>query len=121
MALAAHGAAPQAMRRIYLIGLISVIGMKAQQVFPEWRGSNVLPVGVWNASSIAAVGEVVNIRAYGEQDVESLPWPVSPEVHRLYWCEEDFKAIAVVKGELPAGIYWRQASRSAGCGMRMLD
>jgi hypothetical protein len=73
-------------------------------------------VGVWNASSIAAVGEVVNIHAYGEQDVVSLPWPMSPEVHRLYWCEGDFKAIAVVKGELSSvGKKYLWGSSQPGC------
>jgi len=59
-----------------------------------------LPPGVWKESPIAAVGEVVNIRPYGEQNLDSIPWPMSPNVHKLYWCEGDFKAIAIVKGQL---------------------
>jgi hypothetical protein len=75
-----------------------------------------LPPGVWKASTITAVGDVVNIREYGEQDVGSLPWPMSPEVHKLYWCEGDFKAVAIVKGELstpPKKYLW--ASSLPGC------
>jgi hypothetical protein len=59
-----------------------------------------LPPGVWNVSPIAAVGEVVNIHPYGEQDVENLPWPMATGVHKLYWCEGDFRVIAIVKGDL---------------------
>jgi hypothetical protein len=95
-------------QRVCLAAIISIFGslphLDAQQTFPEWRGSNVLPPSVWDASSIAAVGEVVNIRLYGEQQVEKLPWPMSPEVHKLYWCEGDVKAIAIVKGELSVPI-----------------
>jgi hypothetical protein len=107
------------MRRTCLVVLISVFvswPLDAQRAFPEWRGSNTLPPGVWKASTIAAVGEVVNIRPYGEQDVESLPWPMSPEVHKLYWCEGEFRAIAVVKGELrPRARKYLWASSLPGC------
>jgi hypothetical protein len=92
------------MQRICVIGLILVFGIfsrgEAQRIFPEWRGSNVLLPSVWKASPIAAVGEVVNIHPYGQQIVEKLPWPMSPDVHKLYWCEGDFRVIATVKGEL---------------------
>jgi hypothetical protein len=73
-------------------------------------------LGEWIASPIVAVGEVVNIAPYGVQDVEHLPWPMSPSVHKLYWCEGDFRPIAVVKGELhlpPKKYLW--ASGLAGC------
>jgi hypothetical protein len=108
------------MRRASLIALIwiflSQYRLPAQQAFPDWRGSNVLLPGVWKASPIATVGEVVNARAYGEQMVENLPWPMSPEVHKLYWCVGDFQTIAIVKGnfESPARKYlW--ASSLPGC------
>jgi hypothetical protein len=92
------------MRPVCLIAIISTFGslppLDAQRTFPEWRGSNILPPSVWEASPIAAVGEVVNIRLYGEQHVEKLPWPMATGVHKLYWCEGDFRAIAIVKGDL---------------------
>jgi len=63
-----------------------------------------------------AVGDVVNIVSYGEQNVDRLPWPMSPAVHKLYWCEGDFEAVAVVKGVLqtpPRKYLW--ASGLPGC------
>ena len=72
----------------------------AKKQFPELRVTTVLLPSVWTASPIVAVGEVVNVAAYGEQHVSHLPRPMSPMVHRLYWCEGDFKLTAVVKGEL---------------------
>ena len=49
----------------------------AEQGFPEWRGSNVLVPALWAQSPVVAVGEVVNVSAYGEQDVAILPPPMS--------------------------------------------
>jgi hypothetical protein len=90
--------------------------LDAQQTFPEWRGSNTLTHGVWIASSIAAVGEVTNVRSYGVQDSKNLPWPMSPEVHKLYWREGDFRATAIVKGESgPAAKTYLWASSLPGC------
>ncbi len=43
-----------------------------------------------------------NIKPYGEQIVDRLPWPMSPEVHKLKWCQSDFRAVAVLKGSLPS-------------------
>ena len=72
--------------------------------------------GVWAAAPIVAVGAVVNIRPYGEQEVERLPWPMSPDVHKLYWCEGDFLVTAVVKGELSGvGKKYLWASAQSGC------
>jgi hypothetical protein len=75
----------------------------AQPEFPELRVSTVLQHGEWLASPIVAVGEITNIASYGEQAVANLPYPMSPDVHWLYWCEGDFSAVAVVKGALPDG------------------
>jgi hypothetical protein len=72
----------------------------ADKKFPEWRGSNLELSAEWDASPIVAVGNVTNITEYGQQEVGHLPWPMSPDVHRLFWCEGDFNATAVVKGEI---------------------
>lgn len=77
-----------------------MVCLAAQLSFPIWRGSNVLLAGEWDASPIVAVGEVTNVREYGEQFVRTLPWPMSPEVHKLFWCQADFEVKAVVKGRL---------------------
>jgi hypothetical protein len=76
---------------------VLVFSINGQQTFPESRGSNVLVRGVWIASPIVVVGEMVNLRPYGEQDVAHLPWPMSSEVHKLYWCEGELRAVAVVE------------------------
>jgi hypothetical protein len=108
------------MLRVCLLCLIPLsltpVPAAAQKQFPEWRGSTVLLPGEWIASPIVAVGEVVDIAAYGEQNLNHLPRPMSPSVHRLYWCQGDFKLTAVIKGgpHLPPKKYlW--ASAFPGC------
>jgi hypothetical protein len=73
----------------------------AQERFPVWRGSNLEIAGDWQASPIVAVGDVIDAAPYGEQAVRTLPWPMSPDVHTLYWCEGDFRLVAMVKGKMP--------------------
>ena len=108
------------MLRFFVLCLISLAlsppPATAQERFPEWRGSRVLLPGEWAASPIVAVGEVVNVAPYGQQNVKHLPWPMSARVHRLYWCEGDFKLTAVIKGDLhlpPKKYLW--ASAFPGC------
>ena len=102
---------------LYPIALLCVLSKAgAQQQFPEWRGSTLLLPAVWAASPIIAVGEVTNVASYGEQSVDRLPSPMARSVHKLYWCEGDFKLTAVVKGELdpkPKRYLW--ASAVPGC------
>ncbi len=82
-------------------GVLGLVCADAQRTYPKWRGSsNVALAGSWKASPIVAVGDVTNITTYGEQNVSGLPWPMAPDVRKLYWCEGDFRVIAVVKGEL---------------------
>lgn len=85
---------------LFLLALLGPNHVGAQKKFPEWRGSNLEIPAEWNASPIVAVGELTNITEYGQQSVDRLPWPMSPDVHRLFWCEGDFHAVAVVKGEM---------------------
>jgi hypothetical protein len=50
------------------------------------------------------VGDVTNIAAFGSQkitDIPNSPWPPSPEIPEIYWCQADFRADSVVKGSLP--------------------
>jgi len=104
---------------LYIIGIGAVIAptrLCAQEKYPEWRGSKENLYGEWIAAPIVAIGEVRNVHSYGEQNVDRLPWPMSPKVHRLYWCQGDFRVTALVKGELhaPAKKYlW--ASAFPGC------
>lgn len=95
---------------------LAPLNLCGQLRFPEWRGSKETVYGEWMASPVVAVGKVSNISSYGEQNVDRLPWPMSPDVHRLYWCQGDFGVFAVVKGELhtPTKRYlW--ASAFPGC------
>jgi hypothetical protein len=80
----------------------SILADAAEAHFPELRGSRVSLQIEWRQSPIVAVGEVANIRRYGEQLVDHLPWPASPGVHKMYWCQGDFRVVAVVKGDLDA-------------------
>jgi len=84
----------------FLLALFGAIPVDADKKFPEWRGSNLEISAEWDASPIVAVGNVTNVTEYGQQEVDHLPWPMSPDVHRLFWCEGDFHAVAVVKGEM---------------------
>lgn len=54
----------------------------------------------WLRAPIVAIGEVTNVSSYGEQTVDRLPPPTSPEAHHLFWCIGDFHSVAVVKGTL---------------------
>ena len=90
------------------------------QKFPEWRGVTPyqFPQAGWEASSIVAVGQMRNVRAYGEQTADRFPSPMSPLVHRLYWCVAELDMAAVIKGERssPANRYvWAQVS--PGCNL----
>src|SRR5690242_106406 len=85
---------------LLVIAVCAVSGACASQTFPEWRGSNLEIAGAWKESPIVAVGDVTNVAPYGEEKVGTLPWPMSPEVHTLYWCTGDFRLTAIVKGEL---------------------
>lgn len=94
------------MFRILLSGIailsLSSIDLSFGEKFPQWRGSRMMSYAVWDVSPIVAIGDVVNITSYGEQEVAGLPPPVVTEVHRLYWCRGDFRPRAVLKGKLPA-------------------
>ncbi len=93
--------ARQARLPLLIFGVLGLAYAGAERTYPEWRGSNnVALAGSWNASPIVAVGDVTNITTYGEQNVSGLPWPMAPDVRKRYWCEGDFRVIAVVKGEL---------------------
>ncbi|HEY1754970.1 MAG TPA: hypothetical protein VGG72_06210 [Bryobacteraceae bacterium] len=89
-------------RLTYVLCALSMpLLVRAQPMFPEFRITNAVLGGMWKQSPIVAVGEIYNITNYGVQSVESLPPPMSADVHRLYWCEADFSPVAVVKGALP--------------------
>ena len=93
------------------------MGADAGQRFPEPRGGTSERPAEWTMSPIVAV-DVINTRSYGEQTVDQLPWPMAPWVHKLYWCQGDFRVIAVVKGTLrsaPRTYLW--ASGLAGCDL----
>jgi hypothetical protein len=108
-------------RRTYMLGIVfALLGRgpaKAEQKFPQVRASNTQLEGVWRESPIVAVGEVENIKSYGKQTVDRLPAITSPDVHDLYWCQGDFRVIAVVKGELhgPPSEKYLWASAFPGC------
>ena len=118
------GQAIAAVRRLLLLCFICASSnpcwLRAQQRFPDWRGSYTFLQGDWNASPIVAVGEITNISSYGEQTVDKVPSTMSPDIHKLYWCQGDFRAIAVVKGALPPALKkYLWASAVPGC--KVLD
>lgn len=101
---------------IYTLGLLSLFSVGAPQMrFPEWRGSTVLLYGLWEATPIVAVGDVTNVTEYGQQTVDRLPWPVTQDLHRLYWCQGNFEVVATIKGTLDAKKKYVWASANPGC------
>jgi hypothetical protein len=87
-----------------------------QRAYPKWRGSNLVLYGEWAAAPIVAVGEVVNVSSYGEQSIDRIPLPMAPWVHKLYWCQGDFRVDAVIKGELDVPVKrYLWASGLPGC------
>jgi hypothetical protein len=96
-------------RRLYLALVCAAVSLVAitscgHQKFPEWRGVTPyrFPYGAWEASRLVAVGEMRNMRGYGEQVADRFPAAMSPLVHRLYWCTAEFDVAAIVKGERPS-------------------
>jgi hypothetical protein len=88
------------------------------QTFPNWHGTLSHEYDAWSISPIVAIGEVVNVRVYGQQNAPRFPEPMSPAVHRLYWCIGDFVPSVVLKGgsTLPTKRYvW--ASAFPGCAL----
>ena len=81
------------------------IAANAQEDFPGVRGGGKggNETSGWTQTAVAVVGDVtnvINVINVGGRDYNHLPPPMFPDVHKLYWCEGDFKVIAVVKGEL---------------------
>ncbi len=88
---------------VAIVGVLwAPMGARAQQWFPQPRGSNVRLPSDWANATIVAVGEVVHARSYGTQNYSRLPFPAHPWEHELHWCVGDFHAKAVVKGTLEA-------------------
>jgi len=76
------------------------------QKFPEWRsGGESLDVE-WSRAPAVAVGEIENPRLHRDRPLENpYPSPLGPV--KAYWCEGDFRTVAVLKGSLdpPVGKY----------------
>ncbi|HWC96286.1 MAG TPA: hypothetical protein VG456_06045 [Candidatus Sulfopaludibacter sp.] len=92
----------------------------SHQKFPEWRGAAPyrFPYGAWESSTLVAVGQMRHVNAYGEQTADRFPAPMSPLVHRLYWCAAEFDVVALIKGERPSSAkryVWAQVS--PGCNL----
>ena len=71
--------------------------------------------GLWQATPIVAVGNVMNVAEFGQQTVNNLPWPTAKGVHKLYWCQGDFDSIAIIKGAFDAKKKYVWASANPGC------
>jgi hypothetical protein len=87
----------------FALAVIAPCG-RSQEVFPEWKVAPRPLIGIegqWRRADDVIVGDVSNVIAMGTQKIDSPPWPVSPSVREIYWCEADFRADAVVKGSLP--------------------
>src|SRR5579862_2331673 len=103
-------------RTIYILALVSLLSSGAPpKRFPEWRGSTVLLPGLWEATPIVAIGNVKNVMKFGQQTVDHLPWPVTQDLHKLYWCQGDFESIATIKGALDPKKKYVWASVNPGC------
>jgi hypothetical protein len=67
------------------------------------------------------VGEVRNITSVGDEPVKDLPWPAGPWIKRIYWCEADFNAYAIIKGPPPAlGKRYEWGAIRPGCKLDAL-
>src|ERR1022692_4785424 len=86
------------MVQISLLIALCAGALSAEQKFPEWRGKQLELPGLWETTPIVAVGDVTNVVEFGVQTVDHLPYPAIQDIHKLYWCQGDFRATAVVKG-----------------------
>jgi hypothetical protein len=103
------------MEKILLFALLLGWNLSGQdRQFPTWRPEATSTFSLWQSSPIIAVGEVDHMSEFGVQTVGRLP--VAQDLHRLYWCQADFHAIAFIKGEeesLPTKYLW--GSVNPGC------
>jgi hypothetical protein len=93
----------------------------AQRQFPEWKVSPVGLSGVWQMAPLIVVGEVANVASVGSQKVSNPPWPASPDLRRIYWCEADFQSYSVLRGHLPPSgekLLW--GASTPGCSFKYL-
>jgi hypothetical protein len=103
------------MEKILIAALLlgwDLLGQNRQ--FPAWHPEVTSTYSLWQSSSIIAVGEVDHISEFGVQTVGRLP--VAQDLRRLYWCQADFHAIALIKGgegSLPTKYLW--GSVNPGC------
>lgn len=86
---------------VFLISLHSV-GCSRQR-YPQWKAAPLGLLGSWDRASSVVVADLQNVEAVGTQRIANPPWPVSPKLHRLYWCQGDLKVYSVVKGKIPPG------------------
>lgn len=100
-----------------LLALIAVASSAAAQTrYPALNWVTKTLVGVWTDASLVVVGTVDKVEAYGVQRVDRLPWPASPGLHELYWCQGTLKVAATLKGDAPtkpALVLW--ADVKPGC------
>jgi hypothetical protein len=99
--------------------LMGTIG-RAQEKFPTFKASPLLLLSVWEKADAAVVGDLRNIRPMGIQRIKRLPWPQTPRVFSVYWCEADFIVYSTVKGKPPAaGKKFVWGSGLSGCKVPM--
>lgn len=85
---------------IGVIFSINCLGFEEKH-FPEFRVLLLTLEGAWEQASTVAVADIKNVTELGVQTVERLPPPISPAIHKLYWCQADIEVLAIVKGARP--------------------
>lgn len=110
------------LRYLFVSALVALLvggSSFAQRNFPQWNAKPPqLLITLWNTSPIVAVGDMTNVRAFGEQHIDHLAAPVVQDLHVLYWCEAEFRQVASIKGStLRLGAKYLWASVQPGCAV----
>jgi len=103
-----------------LVMAVSMAHCDAQEVrrFPEWKPAPLDWEELWERSPNIVIGDLRNIRPLGVRKVHNLPWPAE-SVRRIYWCEAQFIAHSIVRGENPSpGKMFLWGSGFPGCALR---
>jgi hypothetical protein len=73
----------------------------AQREFPEWKVAPIGLSGTWERAPAILVADLSHIAAVGVQRIKSPPWPASPDINRIYWCEGDLEVYSLIRGKVP--------------------
>lgn len=82
--------------------MLVLFDRRSSAQFSQWVAAPLTMVGVWERAETVVIAELKNTKEIGVQQLQTpLPWPTSPTVDKVYWCEGEFTAYSIIKGRYP--------------------